>query len=82
MRVPADLGVKVGVQVDEARRHREAVSIDLPLALGVDLADLDDLVTVDGDIGAEWLGSCSVDDRTAPDNEVMAHGVPPSPSDC
>ena len=43
VRVPEDLGVVVGVQVDEARRDDQAVGVEHLVGLvGADLADLGD----------------------------------------
>ena len=50
-RVPADLRVEMGVQVDEARRDQPVGRVDLASAAAVDLADRDDAVAADPDVG-------------------------------
>ena len=50
VRVPGDLAVVVGVDVDPARGHEQALGVDLPAALAHVAADGDDAVAVDGDV--------------------------------
>jgi hypothetical protein len=49
--IPVDLGVVVGVDVDEAGRHERAVGLeDAPRSLARATADLDDAIAVDPDV--------------------------------
>ena len=52
--IPADLGVVVGVQIDEARGHDEPVGVDHPVrrALGA-ATDLGDPAVLDPEVAAE-----------------------------
>ena len=47
LRIPADLCVQVGVQVDKARRYHRAPGVDLAAAFLLDLADGNDRVARD-----------------------------------
>ena len=76
--VPADLGVVVGVQVDEAGRHDQAVGVDgaVGRALGP-AADLGDAAVLDPQVAPEPGHPRAVDDRAALDVDVVAgHGSP------
>jgi hypothetical protein len=48
--IPSDLGVEVGVKVNEARGDQEAISIDLAPAAGLDPADRRDQPPVNGNV--------------------------------
>src|SRR5690606_9860890 len=60
-RVPGELGVEVGVDVDEARRHDGSGRVDG----GGGRTDLGPVQLADGD------------DRVAPDGKVARHGIAP-----
>ena len=64
----ADLGVEVGMQVDEARRHGMAGGVDFLAALAADFADGADGVAVDGDVAFEGLVARAVDDGAVADH--------------
>src|SRR5439155_3275253 len=51
--IPEEVGVEVRVRVDETRREREAVPVELLVSRTGDVADHADAVTVDGDVGLE-----------------------------
>ena len=68
LRVPTDLGIEVCMQVDETGRHDQSVGLNFFLASAVDLADLDDLIAVHGDVRTEGLASCAVDYVAAPND--------------
>ena len=72
-RIPRDLPVVVGVDVDEAGRHQRTVGIDHLASRALDATDVGDGAIGDGDIGG--LGRCAgaVDDRAPLDHEVV-HG--------
>ncbi len=62
----------MGVTVDEARRHDQAVRIDRARGRA-HLADLDDATVLDADIGAIARLAGSVDDAAAADDEIECH---------
>ena len=74
-RIPEDLGVHVGMAVDEARRHDMARGVDR-LARGgaIDAADLDDPAIAHTHVAAITRQSGSVDDHAVLDDEVECHG--------
>ena len=73
VRIPADLGVQVGVQVDEAGGDRMAAGVDFFDALGGYVAHGNDGVAVDGDIRGERFGAGAVHDGAVADYEIMCH---------
>ena len=78
-RVPTDLRVQVGVQVDEPGGDQPTVRVDHPSgAARVDVADRGDAVTVDRHIGASGRCARAVDDRAAPDHQIVCHVNPRS----
>ena len=69
-RVPGRLAVEVGVDVDEARRHHQAVGVDDLGAGGVEAAaDLGDHAVADGDVGMDGGRAGAVDDEAVADDE-------------
>ena len=74
--VPEDLGVEVGVDVDEARCDDLAGGVDGALGVAVDLADGDDAAVLDADVGAAARCAGAVDDVAAPDDQIE-HGTLP-----
>ncbi len=72
-RIPRHLRVHVGVAVDEARRHDQAVGIDRARRGRRDAADLDDAAVLDADIGGEARLARAVDDGAAADEEIEGH---------
>ena len=72
-RVPRQLGVEVGVDVDEARRDDAALGVDLAPCSVLDHADLGDPVTVHGQVADGARGAGSVDDESVPNQEVVCH---------
>ena len=77
VRVPADLGVEVRVDVDEAGRDRHALGIDLAMTLVGDLADCGDHPTVDANVSSRGFPPGPVDKHSAANDKVMGHGVTP-----
>ena len=70
--VPENLGVVVGVQVDEAGGHDQALGVDFPLSVAaVQPADLGDATVLDGDIADVAGRPGPVDDGTASDDDVV-----------
>ena len=72
--VPRELGVEVGVDVDEARRHERAVGVDGAPGRVVDPADLGDAFAVDRDVAGEGRAAGAVDERATADDEIVCHG--------
>ena len=73
-RIPGDLGVVVGVGVDDAGRHDQALGIDHPVrGLVPDPADGDHPAVGDGDVGMSPRHAGAVDDEPSTDDEVV-HG--------
>ena len=75
-RIPEQLGVVVGVGVDDARRHHQTFGIELDGALLVDLADRRDPAVPDADVGPASRGPGAVDDQAVSDHVVEHGGVP------
>ena len=77
-RVPGDLGVEMGVDVDEAGRHEPALGIDLASTGRIDAAvvrvdDRDDHVTADGDVGDTARRAGSVHHGAVSNDDVRSH---------
>ena len=72
--IPEHLGVEVGVDVDEAGRHHLAGGVDRDRLIG-DLADRDDPVVLDTDVGAAAGPAGPVDD-CPPEITVSSIGGP------
>ena len=68
VRIPADLRIEMGVDVDEARRDGQPVGVDLAPALLRHLADRRDLAVAHRDVAREGSIARSVDDATAADD--------------
>ena len=75
-RVPGQLGVEVGVDVDEARGHQPAGGVVGLCRLTGAGADLHDAITDDGHVGDPGGSAGAVDDRAAANHEVVGHGSP------
>ena len=74
-RVPGDLSVEVGVDVDEAGRDEQAVGVDLITAAVGHFADDRDEAVIDRDISVSGRCAGAVDDESVADYQVM-HGGP------
>ena len=72
-RVPCDLGIEVGVTVNNAWRECEAFGIDTFPAHSKVRAHIRHAVMVDGDIGVARWPTSSIEDQCVFYNEVM-HG--------
>ena len=79
-RVPLDLGVVVGMEVHEARRHDQPAGVeDLRGVAGSDPADLGDAPVLNPDVGAVAGYPETVDHRAALDQNVkVSHWLFPS----
>ena len=78
VRVPEDLGVVVGVQVDEAGRHVHAAGVDDAVRVGcVDPTDGGDPAVADRHVGADAWRTGTVEDEAVLDHDVVAgHETP------
>ena len=74
VRVPRDLGVHVGVDVDPAGGDELAGGVDLALAGAHVVADGGDAVAVDADVGGELGHAGAVEDAAVADGDLV-HGV-------
>ena len=74
MGVPHRLAVVMGVDVDEARRDRQAVGIDLLAAARRHLADFGDLAVLDRDVAAEGRSTVAIHDGAAAYDDVEFAG--------
>jgi hypothetical protein len=74
--VPGGLAVVVGVDVDEPGRDQGAVGVDLLAGRAGDTADLGDAPAGDGDVRGPGGVPRPVDDRAAPDDQIV-HRTPP-----
>ena len=72
--VPEDLGVVVGVDVDEAGRDDGAVGVEHPIGGAGRGPDRGDPSVADRDVGAACRRAGPVDDRSAADQEVEMLG--------
>ena len=71
LRIPGGLRVVVGVHVDPAGRHHQAVGVELAAAAADVAPDLGDPVTVQRDVGDERVAARPVDHQTAPHHHVV-----------
>ncbi len=82
-RIPAELGIEMGVGVDEPRRHHQSAGVD---DLGgfdvIEAPDRQDVAVADGDIAPEAGHARSVDHDAALDQHVTLHGHRPPPHGC
>ena len=67
-RIPGELGVVVGVEVDEAGRHDETGGVDLGGA-GLELVGRDDATVAHADVADDPGRAGAVDDETAADQD-------------
>ena len=70
-RVPGNLAVEVGVDVDEAGRDQEAVGVDFFAAEVVDFTDRGDDAVVNRDVGLPGRRAGAVDDESVADYEIV-----------
>ena len=76
-RVPGDLTVVVGVDVDAAGRDVLARGVELALAAARDLADLDDAIAVDGDVALADLRAAAVHQGPTANHQIVHASLPP-----
>src|SRR6266852_5080223 len=79
VRVPEELGVIMGVQIDEAGRDVKSARVDHLFGLmRLKVAELGDLAVLDPDIGPVAWHPSAVDDRTASDDQIELRHYGPS----
>ena len=78
-RIPADLSVKVGVDVDEPGRHVQAIGIEFPRGGPRFATDLGDHAIINGDVAAEGRASASIHNRAGANDGFVGHLGVPSP---
>ena len=69
-RVPEELGVVVGVRVDDAGRDHQPGGVELGAAGSATSPDLDDAAVLDADVGLPGGTPGAVDDRAGSDHVV------------
>jgi hypothetical protein len=69
--IPADLGVVMGVRIDEARRHNQIRGVDYFLRALHDRADFGYLASGDRDVSAPGLAARAVHDRAILDQKIV-----------
>ena len=69
--LPGGLTVEVGVNVDKARGHQQALGIDLLKGRATDLADGGNAAVLDRDVGDARLAAKAVMDGAAADDQVV-----------
>ena len=77
VRVPADLRVEVGVDVDEPGRDRRALRVDLAVSPAVDLAQGGDDAVRNAQIAGAAFAAAAVYEGAAANHEVIGHGLSP-----
>ena len=75
MLCPGDLGVVVGVQINEAGSNKQAAGVDFLCATFRNVADRDDPVAGNGDIGDNGRSTGAIDNGPIADDQawVLAH---------
>ena len=71
--IPADLRIQVRMQVDETRRDEVARCVDFFPARALYPTDGGDETIVNGEIARNRFGTCSINDLSAPNYDVMSH---------
>ncbi|OWK28909.1 hypothetical protein SPDO_27450 [Sphingomonas dokdonensis] len=73
---PGDLAVIMGVDIDPAGGDELAGRVDFAFAGAADRADRGDPIAVDRDIAAKGRTARAIDDRAAPDHQVVHRASP------
>src|SRR5262245_36269133 len=77
--IPGDLGVVVGVAVDDARHQRQPVSLHRLFGRTQPRADGRDLAGRDAEVAANGLASRAVEDLRVPDHKIEHRFLQPVP---
>src|SRR5262249_27447889 len=75
IRIPADLGVEMGVDVDKAGCDGHTLGVDLALGRTVELADTGDRTVLDAEVCTHWRRPGAVDQHATSDGDVVTHGA-------
>ena len=81
LRIPANLRVQMRVQIDEPRRHVEAVGADFLTPFAVHLAHFDDGVAINRHVRLHRRTARAVHQRPASNYQIVTHRSPPE-GDC
>ena len=71
LRVPGDLTVVMGVDVDPAGSDHQSVGIDPTPSRSIDCADFGDDAVGDRDVGRPWFGTRAVDNGAVGDDQIV-----------
>jgi hypothetical protein len=74
--IPAQLGVEVGVNIDEARRDNLACRVNNPCRPEIDSGRVADATVPNANVAHSRCGACAVNDRATSD-QCIAHLLPP-----
>src|SRR4029453_18737975 len=74
-RIPEELAVVVGVDVDETRREREPRAVDLARAALGDATEAGDPAARHGEVAADRLLAAAVTEERAPDDDIGHRGL-------
>ena len=77
VRIPADLGVEVRVQIDEARRDGLPAGVDFLAPVAGNFAHGGDGVAIDGNVAFERRAAGAIDDDTVANYEIVRQGCLP-----
>ena len=77
-RIPEDLGVVVGVDIDEPWGDGKAISLDDLPCIAAHLAHCNDAASLNRNIAGIALCTGAVVDSSVFDEQIVAHRVPPS----
>ena len=69
--IPEELGVVVGVQVDETRGHHEPIGVDDLSGRLIDGAEGHHPSAADSHVGLSWRGAGPVDQRAPSDHQIQ-----------
>ena len=72
-RVPAYLGIEMGMQVDKTWRYSSTLGIDFLSGTAINFADLSNGVTADAHISRVGFAARAVYNQSVPDYHVISH---------
>ena len=73
VRIPLDLGIHMGVMINESRRNDQPVDIDRSASVSLNPPNLSDLSVFDCDIGQVGRQTGTIDYATTTKHQVIAH---------
>ena len=77
-RVPADLGVQMGMDINEPGRHQMPLGINRPLCRSADVPDFGNPVALHGNIGLVRRLTRPVNNGSAFDHNIVGHAFLPA----